>query len=100
MTARLKSASTMVAIMEQENVSRRQLADRAHCSPGFISHLTSGRRDSCTPELARRIAEALNVPPRVLFMPPVAATKRPTGSGKTPLPANETAARCVNTGRP
>lgn len=90
----------MVAIMEQENVSRRQLADRARCSPGFISHLTSGRRDSCSPELARRIAEALNVPPRVLFMPPVASTKRHNGRDKTPRTENETAAQCANTGRP
>jgi transcriptional regulator with XRE-family HTH domain len=53
--------------MEQYNFSLGRLARYADCSKGFISHLLAGRRSSCTPELAARIAEALNVPLEVLF---------------------------------
>jgi transcriptional regulator with XRE-family HTH domain len=53
--------------MEQYNFSLGRLARYADCSKGFISHLLSGRRSSCTPALATRIAEALNVPLEVLF---------------------------------
>lgn len=73
--ARLKSAATLAALMEQENFSHRTLAERVHCSHGFISHLTAGRRTSCTPELAARIAEALKVSPVVLFAPTVACAE-------------------------
>lgn len=55
--------------MGQYNFSLARLARYADCSKGFISHLLSGRRSSCTPILAERIAEALNVPVTVLFEP-------------------------------
>lgn len=55
--------------MEQYNFSLARLARYADCSKGFISHLLSGRRSSCTPVLAARISEALNVPLEVLFVP-------------------------------
>jgi transcriptional regulator with XRE-family HTH domain len=64
---RLRSPATLRALMEQYNFSLGRLARYADCSKGFISHLLSGRRSSCTPELAARIAEALNVPLEVLF---------------------------------
>lgn len=35
--------------------------------PSFINHLTSGRRTSCKPQTATRIAEALGVPLEILF---------------------------------
>lgn len=67
---KLASANTLCALMEQrDNMSMGTLARYAGCSKGFISHLTSGRRSTCTPQLAERIAEALNVPVTVLFMP-------------------------------
>ena len=53
--------------MGQYNFSLGRLARYADCSKGFISHLLAARRSSCTPELAERIAEALNVPVEVLF---------------------------------
>ncbi|WP_041684293.1 helix-turn-helix domain-containing protein [Renibacterium salmoninarum] len=63
----LKSANTLRALMGQEDISLGALALRARCSKGFISHLLAGRRSSCTPALGVRIANALNVPVRVLF---------------------------------
>lgn len=48
-------------------MSQRLLAEKAGVDPSFINHLTSGRRNSCTPERAERIAEALGVPVRALF---------------------------------
>lgn len=73
---RLRSADTLRALMEQDDFSLGRLARYADCSKGFISHLLAGRRASCTPELADRIAEALKVPTSVLFDERVA----PTGS--------------------
>lgn len=55
--------------MEQYDFSLGRLARYADCSKGFISHLLAGRRSSCTPHLAERIAEALNVPLEILFDP-------------------------------
>lgn len=64
---RLRSPDTLRALMNQDNFSLGRLAIYSSCSKGFISHLLSGRRSSCTPKLAGRIAEALNVPLEVLF---------------------------------
>lgn len=64
---KLKSADTLRALMEQDQFSLARLARYAGCSKGFISHLLSGRRSSCTAELGEKIAEALGVPTTVLF---------------------------------
>ncbi|WP_218005566.1 helix-turn-helix domain-containing protein [Janibacter terrae] len=64
---KLKSADTLRALMEQDQFSLARLARYAGCSKGFISHLLSGRRSSCTAELGDKIAEALGVPTTVLF---------------------------------
>lgn len=65
----LNSADTLKALMGQKNYSHERLARYAGCSRGFISHLTSGRKNSCSAELADRIVEALDVPLIVLFTP-------------------------------
>jgi len=64
---RLRSPETLQALMNQYNFSFKRLAVYSQCSKGFISHLLAGRRNSCSPELADRIALALNVPTLVLF---------------------------------
>ncbi|WP_367576186.1 helix-turn-helix domain-containing protein [Mycobacteroides abscessus] len=71
---KLRSADTLRALMEQDKFSLGRLARYAGCSKGFISHLLSGRRSSCTPELAERIAEALHVPIAVIFDPKMSTT--------------------------
>lgn len=66
---RLTSAETLRVLMKDRNYSHQRLARYAGCSKSFISHLTSGRKASCSSELADRIAEALNLPTEVLFVP-------------------------------
>ena len=71
---RLRSPDTLRALMKQSQLSLADLATLAGCSKGFISHLLSGRRSSCTPSLADQIALALHVPTAVLFEPKVSTT--------------------------
>jgi hypothetical protein len=42
----------------------------------MIDHLVDGRKSSCTPKLAERIAEALDVPLPVLFVASVPTVSR------------------------
>lgn len=66
---RLTSPDTLHALMHQRGLSLGELARHAGCSKGFVSHLLSGRRSSCTSVLARRLAAALDVPLDLLFQP-------------------------------
>jgi transcriptional regulator with XRE-family HTH domain len=66
---KLHSAATLKALMEQKNYSHERLARYAGCSRGFISHLTAERKNSCSADLAVKIAEALDVPLPLLFKP-------------------------------
>lgn len=79
---RLQSPDTLRALMNQYNLSLGLLAEYSNCSKGFISHLLSGRRSSCTPKLADRIARALHVPTEVLFMPNVPTSSTPSDKQK------------------
>jgi len=58
----------------KKKMSGRRLARYAGVHPSFINHLTAGRRKSCEPRTAELIAEALEVPLEVLFMPKTAST--------------------------
>jgi transcriptional regulator with XRE-family HTH domain len=64
---RLSSNRTLASLIEQRGLSLGLLAQRSGCSKGFISHLVSGRKQSCSAELAERITAALGVPREVLF---------------------------------
>ena len=64
----LTSRDTLKALIEQRGFSYERLARYAGCSKSFISHLVKGRKSTCTPELAARIAEALSVPLPILFV--------------------------------
>lgn len=68
---KLQSRDILRSLMEDErrNFSMSKLARYSGCSKSFISHLLAGRKTSCTPELAERIAEALDVPVTLLFVP-------------------------------
>ncbi|WP_235717078.1 helix-turn-helix domain-containing protein [Mycolicibacterium goodii] len=66
----LRDAKLLKALVGSEKdkvMSGRRLARCAGVHPSFINHLLSGRRNSCTPQTADRIAEALGVPTVVLF---------------------------------
>src|SRR5690349_15598655 len=87
---RLKSADLLQALMRPDrtqdpvryDIPLAKLARYSGCSKGFISHLMAGRRSSCTPELAERIAEALNVPLEVLFEPNVSTDSTSKNNSK------------------
>lgn len=53
----------------EKKMSGRRLARMVGVHPSFIDHLLSGRRRSATPLVAQHIAEALEVPLDVLFVP-------------------------------
>lgn len=74
---KLTSPDTLKALMDQKKFSYERLARYAGCSKSFISHLTSGRKSSCSPLLAENIAEALEVPLSILFTPSVSAISGP-----------------------
>ena len=60
--------------IDSRKVTQRSLARRADVSQAFISQLASGKKNSCKPETAERIAEVLGVDVTVLFDPEVATT--------------------------
>lgn len=65
---RLTSAEMLVALMNRRGFSMGRLARYAGCSKSFISHLCAERKTTCRPQLASRIAEALEVPVELLFV--------------------------------
>jgi transcriptional regulator with XRE-family HTH domain len=71
--------------MEHKGFTHARLATYAVCSRAMVSHLTAGRKTSCSTELAQRIAEALSVPLEALFVPNVpSASRKPAHRRKTP----------------
>lgn len=66
---KLTSPDTLKALMDQRGFSYERLARYAGCSKSFISHLVKERKSSCSPLLAENIAEALEVPLSLLFVP-------------------------------
>ncbi len=67
----LANREGLVDAMERRGFSLDRLARYAGCSKGMVSHLTSGRRKTCSPQLAQNIAEALDMPLSLLFVPKV-----------------------------
>lgn len=66
---RIRSGKLLAGQMDARNMSQYALAGYAGCSRGFISHLVAGRKTTCKPELAQRIAEVLGVDLELLFVP-------------------------------
>lgn len=86
---RLHSADRLRAFVGPEpdkKISQRRLARYAGVHPSFINHMTSGRRRSCTPVVAQRIAEAVGVPLDILFVSEAASTNS-TVSNSEKVPA-------------
>ncbi len=69
----LTSAETLRALMRQKDFTGARLARYAGCSRQFIHQLLSEQKKSMTPKVAENIAEALDVPLSVLFLPSVAS---------------------------
>lgn len=70
---RLISPDTLRALMAQKGVSYEDMRLAAGVSKGFISHLTAGRKKTCTPRVADAIARRLDVPLTLLFMPSISS---------------------------
>lgn len=66
---KLTSGHTLKALMQQKGVSLNDMALATDRSKGFISHLTAGRKTTCSPMVADRIARRLDVPLELLFVP-------------------------------
>ena len=64
---KLRSKEILVAFMDDKGFSTQRLATYSGCSKSMIGHLRSGHKTSCTPALAARISEALDVPLVALF---------------------------------
>ncbi|OBK92609.1 hypothetical protein A5646_03260 [Mycobacterium sp. 1245499.0] len=81
---RLHSGDTLKALMKQKGIGLDRLSRSVGCTRGFISHLTSGRRTSCKPITAQRIAETLDVPLEILFAVHESTSSTPVDKNKVP----------------
>lgn len=76
---RLISPDRLRKQMTKRDVSLQDLALAAGVSKGFISHLTAGRKKTCTPRVADAIARRLDVDLDILFVPSLSIdSERPT----------------------
>ena len=73
---RLSSPEMLRATMDRRGFTISRLARYAGCSKSMVGHLVSGHKKSCTPALAERIAEALDVPTELLFVPSPSTARR------------------------
>lgn len=64
----LSSPDLFRATMERRRFSMARLARYSGCSKSMIGHLATGQKKSCSPALASRISEALDVPRELLFV--------------------------------
>lgn len=66
---RLTSGKILRGLMDRHGLSNADLGLSAGVGRTFISALVNERRTSCTPKVAERIVERLQVPLEVLFVP-------------------------------
>lgn len=76
---RLRSSELLAGYMEAGDFSQARLARFAGCSRQFIHMLVTDERSTCTPEVAKRIEEAMRVLPGTLFDPRESPTAGPRG---------------------
>jgi plasmid maintenance system antidote protein VapI len=76
---RLTSGKILRGLMDTKHLSNADVALSAGVGRTFISALVNERRTSCTPKVAERIAERLEVPLEVLFAPRVSAVSGRNG---------------------
>ena len=89
---RLKSGSLLRELMNTKGLSNADVAMTVRKDDGspigrtFVSALVNERRTSCTPKVAQGIAERLQVPLEVLFVPKASAV-----SGRSNKPKEKAA---------
>ena len=84
---RLTSGKILRGLMDTKNLSNADVAAHARVGRTFISALVNERRTSCTPAVAERIAERLEVPLEVLFVPKASADSGRTDKWREKVPA-------------
>ena len=80
---RLKSGALLRELMNTKRLSNEAVGRHAGVQRTFISALVNERRTSCTPKVAARIAERLEVPLEVLFVPRASAASVKNGKRQT-----------------
>jgi hypothetical protein len=86
---RLRSGALLRGHMDIHRLSNNDVALHAGVGRTFISALVNERRTSCTPQVAGRIAERLQVPVESLFDPKTSAN---SGRGVKRRPIRKDAA--------
>lgn len=78
---RLISHLALAQYMKFRDETVRSLADQCGGPKlrSTIGHLRSGRRRTCSPELAKRVEKVLQAPPGSLFVPHVSRVAREVG---------------------
>lgn len=66
---RLRDRGLLVDYMKAGDFSQARLGRYAGVSRQFINQLVTGARTTCTPEVGKRVEEALRVLPGTLFVP-------------------------------
>jgi transcriptional regulator with XRE-family HTH domain len=84
---RVVSAEMLRATMARRSMSMSRLARYAGCSKSMIGHLCSGYKTTCTPELALRIAEGLDVEAELLFVPTASTSRSRSANTREKVPA-------------
>lgn len=81
---RLTSGKILRGLMDTKRLSNEDVARHAEVGRTFISALVNERRTSCTPKVAERIAERLEVPLEMLFVPRQSAVSGHNVAEKVP----------------
>ena len=79
---RLTSGKILRGLMDAKRLSNEDVARSSGVGRTFISALVNERRTSCTPRVAELIAERLEVPLEVLFVPKASAISGQINKGK------------------
>lgn len=84
---RLTSGKILRGLMDTKNLSNADIALSCGVGRTFISALVNERRTSCTPKVAQRIAERLEVPLEVLFVPKASSVSGSSYKQREKVPA-------------
>jgi transcriptional regulator with XRE-family HTH domain len=72
---RLRDPKLLRSLMSAQDRTQSDLARQANCSRQFIHMLLTGKRRSCTDDVATAIEGSLSLLPGTLFMADVSSTK-------------------------
>lgn len=79
---RLRKPELLAEYMAASDFTQARLGRYAGCSRQFVHLLLAGERTTCTPEIAKRIEEAVRVLPGTLFDPYVSPAGKHAESSK------------------